>query len=191
MIDWRAGTWIVSPDYFRTMGIPMLHGREFERRDGESAPRAVIVSKGFAERLWPSIDPTGRQFEILKLRKDLYDQVRKNPMALDEKVYDSPGSWEPDGAPWQVVGEVGNVRAFGLDLKPQPALYIDYRQQVWFGGGPEKFVLRTTLAPLKLAPIVKEQVMAAEKDIRVDDITTMSDLVTESIGGRGSNKLLL
>jgi len=55
-IDWR----IVSPGYFRAMGIPLLRGREFTDADGADAPLVVIVSQAAAKRLWGDADPLGR-----------------------------------------------------------------------------------------------------------------------------------
>lgn len=191
MLDWQAGTWIISPGYFRTLTVPLLNGREFDQHDDQLAPRSVVISKEFAQRLWPGKDPIGKQVEILKLRKDLYDKVRINPRAFDSAMERSPASWEPDGSPWTIVGEVGNVRMFGLDLDPDPALYIDYRQQTWFGGGDEKFVLRTSAEPLKIAPAVTGRIVASHKEVSLVEVAAMSDLVSHSIGGRGSNKLML
>jgi putative ABC transport system permease protein len=191
MIDWKAGSWIISPRYFRTLAVPVLSGREFERRDDQLASRSVVISKEFAQRLWPGKDPIGKKVEILKLRKDLQDKVRMNPTILDSATERSPASWEPDGPPWVVIGEVGNVRMFGLDLDPDPALYIDYRQQNWFAAGNEKFVLRTSADPLKIASAVTGQIVAAQKAASIVDVSAMSDLVSQSIGGRGSNKLML
>jgi putative ABC transport system permease protein len=189
--DWEAATWIVGPEYFRTMQIPLLRGREFNVRDDELAQRAVVVSKKLADQLWPGTDPIRKQFGVLKLKKDLETLVRKDPeSSLIPKIIGSPESWEPDGTPWQVVGEVGNVRAFGLDSESQAALYIDYQQRT-LSWASEIFVVRTSSAPLKLAPAIKRQIMGAEKRITFGNISSMSDLVSESIGGRGSNKLLL
>jgi putative ABC transport system permease protein len=55
-IDWRA----VSPDYFRTMGIPLLAGREFDDRDVAGSPEAVIVSRATARKFWGRADPIGK-----------------------------------------------------------------------------------------------------------------------------------
>ncbi|HXZ11398.1 MAG TPA: ABC transporter permease [Candidatus Sulfotelmatobacter sp.] len=54
-IDWR----IVSPGYFRTMGIPLLEGRDFTDADGPSAPPVVIISRATAEKFWGDADPIG------------------------------------------------------------------------------------------------------------------------------------
>ncbi|HWI18398.1 MAG TPA: ABC transporter permease, partial [Vicinamibacterales bacterium] len=50
-----------TPQYFRTMGIPILRGRDFEDSDGPTAPQVAMVSQSFADRFWPGEDPIGRR----------------------------------------------------------------------------------------------------------------------------------
>lgn len=50
-----------TPQYFRTMGIPILRGRDFEDSDGTTAPQVAMVSQSFADRFWPGEDPIGRR----------------------------------------------------------------------------------------------------------------------------------
>jgi len=57
-----AGVNFVSPDYFRTMRIPLLRGRDFRDSDDENAPRVAIVSEEFADRYWHGLNPIGRRF---------------------------------------------------------------------------------------------------------------------------------
>jgi predicted permease len=52
-IDWRS----VSPGYFRTMGMPLLHGRDFTDADGPDAQRVMIVSQATAKKFWGDADP--------------------------------------------------------------------------------------------------------------------------------------
>ena len=53
----------VSPDYFKTMRIPLIRGRDFNQQDGASTQPVTIVSRSFAERFWPGEDPLGRRVE--------------------------------------------------------------------------------------------------------------------------------
>jgi putative ABC transport system permease protein len=56
---------IVSPDYFRTMGIPILRGREFAEADTTGNPRVAIVSAETARKFWPNQDPVGKHLRLL------------------------------------------------------------------------------------------------------------------------------
>src|SRR3974390_232777 len=57
---------IVGANYFRTLGIPLLRGREFEQREVEStnAPPVVVISQKLADRFWPGQDPLGRTIQL-------------------------------------------------------------------------------------------------------------------------------
>ncbi|HET8947005.1 MAG TPA: ABC transporter permease [Candidatus Polarisedimenticolia bacterium] len=89
-IDWR----LVSPGYFKAMGIPLLRGREFTDADGPDAPLVVIVSQAAAQRLWGDADPIGHTVH------------------------------RPTGPqPFTVVGVAGDVRSTALNQE-SPALYF-------------------------------------------------------------------
>jgi putative ABC transport system permease protein len=88
--DWR----VVSPDYFKTMGIP-LRGRDFDERDGGGAPPVAIISETAARRYFPNEDPLGRAIVI----RSFTDQ------------------------PSTIVGVAGDVRGTALDSDPGPMVY--------------------------------------------------------------------
>jgi macrolide transport system ATP-binding/permease protein len=54
----------VSADYFRTLGVPLLKGRDFDTRDTPEAPRVVIVNEATVRKYWPGADPLGRRFHL-------------------------------------------------------------------------------------------------------------------------------
>jgi putative ABC transport system permease protein len=194
--------WTVSHDYFRTMGIPLLRGREFSVADSAAAQRSIVISKGIAERLWPGQNPIGKTVNFLGPRPDLMERWIKMDRARDPKLgkeLSNPSAWVNDGPSYVVVGEVGNVRMFGLESQDtfngETALdlYVDYRQQPgWNASGPElKFLLRTTNLPQSAITSAKQAIDDVQPGATLDQIVPMQDLVSKSIGGRGSNKLLL
>jgi putative ABC transport system permease protein len=97
-IDWRS----VSPGYFKTMGVPLLHGRDFTDADGPDAPRVMIVSQAAARKFWGDADPIGRT-----LRR-----------SADPRT------------PFTIVGVVGDVRSTSL-TQESPALYYPMASRVW------------------------------------------------------------
>ena len=88
--DWR----IVSPGYFRTMGIP-LRGREFEERDNNDSQQVTIISEEMARRYWPGEDPIGKSVML---------------MSFGNK-------------PFTVVGVAGDVRTESLESDSAPMAY--------------------------------------------------------------------
>jgi predicted permease len=96
----RASIAAVSDDYFRTLGIPVIRGRDFTEHDHDPAPAAVIVNATLARRYWPGEDAIGKRLRF--------------------------GEGDDD---WlTVVGIVGDTRNIGLDNEPAPLLYISYQQ---------------------------------------------------------------
>jgi putative ABC transport system permease protein len=85
----------VSPEYFRTLGIPLREGRLFTEKDDEKAPIVVIINEAMKRQLWPNEDPIGKRV-----------------------TNDGGEHWG------QIVGIVGDVREFGLDHPPVSELYV-------------------------------------------------------------------
>ncbi|MDX6502468.1 MAG: hypothetical protein QOG23_5732 [Blastocatellia bacterium] len=93
----------VSPNYFETMGIPLLKGRNLTEQDGPEAPAVVILNETMASRLFPNQDPLGKRLII---------------------TYGKP-------APREVIGVVGDVKHLKLDESPKPEMYVPYLQNPW------------------------------------------------------------
>jgi putative ABC transport system permease protein len=94
---------VVSPDYFKTLGIPLLRGRTFTTHDVEKSPMVALVDEAFAARHFAGEEPIGRGLDI------------------------GNGS---DGF-YEIVGVVGNVNYGGLDRAPSPTMYVPYKQDVF------------------------------------------------------------
>jgi putative ABC transport system permease protein len=96
---------IVSADYFKTMGIPVLAGRPFTEADTQTAPSVVVVNQAFARKFFPNED------------------------ALGKRLAGGPNSWIT------LVGVVGDVRRTALDADPQPEWYRPFGQSTndYFG----------------------------------------------------------
>ena len=90
---------IISPNYFHTMQIPLVKGRDFAMQDTKSSQRVVIVSQAFANRYWPGQEPLGK-----RLNSDLTHE------------------W------FTVVGVARDCKEVGLNEKPLPFLYLPVSQ---------------------------------------------------------------
>ena len=122
--DWR----LVSPQYFRTLAIPLLRGRTFDNREtGTHGAHSIILSADAARRFWPNADPLGRQVQL-----------------GNKQIF-------------QVIGIVGDVRNLSLDLEPRPAMYFSSEQILWptmtlivrsSGSSPMGAVMRQKVAAL-------------------------------------------
>jgi predicted permease len=90
---------IITPNYFQTMQIPLVKGRDFTLQDNKGSQRAVIVSEAFANRYWPKQEPLGKQ-----LNSDLTHE------------------W------FKVVGVARDTKVTGLNEKPTPFVYLPLYQ---------------------------------------------------------------
>ena len=110
----RAGDILISADYFRVMGIPLLKGRPFTEQDTESAPPVVIISQTLARRYFPDEDPLGRRILINE----------RAPMTCCASGGRVEGVWR------QIVGVVADIRQANLDEEPASTMYRPYTQIV-------------------------------------------------------------
>ncbi len=153
---------MATPDYFRTLGIPLRQGRFFTRFDDSRSNRVVLINESLARRYFPGEDP------------------------VEKKVLLRTRDGQPD--PRTIVGVIGDMRPDGLDSDPRPEIYLPYHQTTF---GEMTFVIRTTGDPQQVLPAVKEQVWSLNKELTFYRVATMEQLVSESLATRRFNLFLL
>jgi putative ABC transport system permease protein len=193
--DWIAARWVVSDGYFRALGVPIVTGREFTASDDHSAPRVLVLSEALARRLCPA-GCIGRGVELVEPRLEDQDVKlrfrRSDPsLLLDVKAWRRLGDVE-----WKVVGVVRDVKMFGLDVLAKPALYTTYLQEpgsglVRPGTLRPKFVLRQLPGQVNTAALARAALKAVDGEVHITLITDIDGLLSRSVGGVGSRKLLL
>jgi putative ABC transport system permease protein len=142
----------VSADYFHVMGIPLLSGRFFDRRDILSASRVTVISKTMAGLYFPNQDPLGKQLTF---------------------------AFPPDsGAPREVVGIVDDVRDVALGQNPGPMMYVPYAQAPFWGAN---LVVKSTLSASSVAAVIRQEVQKMDKDLPVTDVAKMPDIIDASV----------
>jgi putative ABC transport system permease protein len=147
----NAGFRLASPNYFATMGIPLLQGRDFADGDLYDRPFVAIVNESLARQQFAHEDPIGHRILC---------------------GLDSP-RW------MTIVGVVGDVRQSSPAALPGPELYMPLRQHP-FTGNEVQIVTRTSRNPAALIPTVQDAVRQANPEI-ASKFTTMEDLVTDSM----------
>jgi putative ABC transport system permease protein len=151
----------ISPDYFRTMGIPLVRGRDFNNQDRGDTTTVVIVNEMMARKYWPGEDPVGKRLKFGKASSN---------------------------APWlTVVGVVKDVRYREWDAV-RPDIYVPYLQNSEYR---TDFVIRTKVNPLSLTESFRREVYALDKDQAVAAVTTMDELVSSALARPRFNTLLL
>lgn len=151
----------ISPNYFRTLGIPLLRGRELTSRDNENDRPVAVINDTMARRFWPGENPIGRRFRT------------------------------SSKFPWRtIVGIVGDVRYRGLGAAAIPEMYFTHRQALW-PQHAMTVVLRTAGDPANLTTAARREILAIDPDLPIYDVRTMEDLVYKSLAGPRFNMLLL
>jgi putative ABC transport system permease protein len=142
----------VTPDYFRTMDIRLVHGRDFTDRDHAEAPFVVIVSTELADRVWPGQDPIGKR-------------IRTQFMIRE-------GNREP--ARWQTVVGVAATARYREIQSPRLDLYAPFRQADPIA---KSIVVRTSVPPEQLVSAVATVVKEVEPTSVLDQVKTMDSIV--------------
>jgi len=187
---WNIG--YVGPGYFRTMGIPLIRGREFTSEDDSSARLVVVVSQALADKLWPDEDPVGKEIQFADLNipgtPRVPGKIFRPEGTLDEMIAAKKAEFRLH-PPREVVGVAGNVRMFGLEFADEPVLYVGTTQEL--RRGLFQIALRTSGDPTRFADAAKAVIIDVNNGAAIRKMETMEELVRDSIGGRGTSKLLL
>jgi len=145
----------VTPDYFSTLGIPLIAGRRVQDADGPGAPLVAIVNRAFARRFFAGGNPIGRHLR---------------------------GGMNPSPKPWvTIVGMVGDVRHLGPEREPQPEMYLPFAQ---FPVGVVSLAVQSHVPPETLTEAVRQQIHAIDPDLPVFDVSTMSDRLAKATGAQ-------
>jgi putative ABC transport system permease protein len=152
---------IISPDYFRTMGIALIRGREFIQQDETNSSKVIIINDTMAKRFWPGEDPVGKRVTISDL---------------------------PDN-PWrEIVGVAADVKHFGLDTVPEPELYVPFMQAP---SPSMTIVARANGNPANLISAVRSEILKIDNEIPVYNIRTIKELISESVAWPRFRTILL
>jgi putative ABC transport system permease protein len=154
---------LVSPEYFRTMGVPVIRGRAFTDADREGAPLVCVVNQTLAREFFPGEDPVGKRLK--------------------------QGPDRPQNPYMEIVGVVGDVKYEGLDAKTQPAYYLPFAQNGW---GDMSLVVRSSATdPAALVPAVRGELRALDPDLPLAGVRTADELLTRSVAQPRFRTLLL
>jgi len=137
-----------SPGYFDAMGIPVLAGRPFADADTAAATRVALINDVAADHYFPEGDVLGRRI-----------------------TFDAE-EW------WEIVGVVGSVRHFELDVPPELQVYVPFEQ---VPSGRLSIVLHTQGDPSAMAPRLRSEIRSIDPDQALYDLMPMTDSLAESI----------
>jgi len=161
----------ITPNYFSTVRIPVLQGRDFSASDTASAPLVVIISKAMAQRWWANENPIGQRIT--------FDFV-------------------PDEQPREIIGVVGDVRMNQTQKQPGPVVYLPHVQQSQRWLGPSWnyrsamfFILRTGGNPTGIAGAVRSAVAEIDPSKPAGNLQTVEQNLRDQVSGQRVYMLLL
>ena len=157
---------VITPDYFKTMQIPLVRGRLLTASDGLTGTPSVVISESVAKRLWGSDgqDPLGT---------DIYLG------APDNKLFPTA----------KIVGIVKDVKLAGLGSPLTDAVYGLNTLMPWWRNFT--FTVRTTGDPTALAPSVRQIVRSADPQLAITALQAMTDIMSTSLAPARASMLLL
>jgi putative ABC transport system permease protein len=163
---------IVSPDYFRVLGMSILRGRSLNAQDTAGSPGVVVIDEVAAQKFFHSVDPIGKQ--------------------IDDPV--TVGDSNQNGVPITIVGIVPHTRnnAPGdkIDARNLPMMYFSASQ---FAKGGQNLMVRAQAGynPRSLVSPIKKQIASLDADQAVAEVATMEENIGESLAPRRLTMLLL
>jgi predicted permease len=151
----------VSPNYFRTLGIPLLAGRAFGDHDTLGRPDVGILDDRVAHQVFGNENPIGKRFRI--------------PIG--------------SGMPWvEIVGVVGHIRHEGLDRDPRPQVYWPYAQRTQ---DRVAMVVKTVGSPAAMTPAIRAGIREIDPNQPLYDVFPMSEFVARTLLAQRLNLVLV
>jgi putative ABC transport system permease protein len=158
----------VTPDYFKTLGIPLLRGREFNASDVSGQPGAVIIDEPLARKYFPGQNPLGRHI-------DNNQTLEKNP------------------PPLTVVGVVGHTLNDPPGGNAALADMVQVHLCAWQATESDSILMVRVASgdPLRLAEPIRHEVLAIDPDLPVADVNTMEGNISAGLAPRRLTMVLL
>ena len=150
-----ADTKIISPDYFRVMGISLMRGRYLNEEDAKLPPASLIVNQTFAHKVWPGIDPIGKR---IRLRSD---------------------------APWlSVAGVAADIKNHGPNTTTKVEMYFLHTDQpfgIWADLRSMTLVVRTASESQQIVGAIRGQLKELDPELPIYQVSTLEEIVSSSV----------
>jgi putative ABC transport system permease protein len=149
--------------YLRTLGIPLVEGRDFSDFDNETSPPVALVNQAFVKQFLPTEDPIGKRIRI-GVSQELGVQ------SADEV--------------FTIVGVIGDTMNRGPALPAMPHFTTLFRQTPDLNVGFKTLIVRTALDPLQLAGSIRQQLHSLDPNLPFAEVSTMDQLIAQQTADR-------
>ena len=154
---------VALPGYFRTIGMRLVRGRDFEEQDNEATPPVAVINETMARRFWPGEEAIGKRFRL------------------------DAGSASLTARPWiTVVGVIHDAKQWSWSARADEEVYIPFLQDADYLHNPASFLSMTLVArssgPVSaLAPLVRERIREIDRNVPVAAMTSMEQVVNDAV----------
>ena len=149
---------VATPQYFATIGVPVMRGRVFNDLDSDESMRVVVINNAMT-KYWDGTDPVGSRIAL-----------PAPPL---------PGTNTPRTEWYTIVGVVGDVRQFGLAQETVAQVYVPLTQAPFGLAG--QILVRTAGDPASFGNLVRDAVYAVDPNQPVENVQTLEDLRSEAL----------
>ena len=173
--DENANFRIVTPGYFRAMGMRLLQGRELTQQDGANAPPTAVINESVVRTYWPNGGALGKRIRLGRVygRREMYASADAPEVVLT------------------IVGIVADVKQTRVIEQPaRPEFYMPLAQQ----SDPPRdmaFVVHSSIDPTQLLTSIRGAFAAIDPQEPVDDVETMDQIVVDAFGPKRLTLFLL
>jgi putative ABC transport system permease protein len=162
---------LVTPEFFRTIRVPLIRGREFTARDNRDAPPVAVINEAMARRFWPGEDPIGQRVTVTIV---------------------------PGEQPREVVGIVGDTATSRWDRSSSPGLYVPHlqeslRSRVPYGQSRVNitFMLRINQPLSAVVPEVRRAVADVDASLPVSQVEMMDEYLARQVDAPRDSMVLV
>jgi putative ABC transport system permease protein len=148
---------VVTPGYFKTVGIPLRAGRDLAPTDRQGTPPVTVIDELLARKFFPGENPIGQHLMVTAM---------------------TPADTLATPRDFEVVGVVGSARLNSVGSAPYPTAYMSSNQ---FGMGRVNLMLRSRMEPAALSRTVARLIRERHPDLAVDALVSMDDVVSEAL----------
>jgi predicted permease len=149
---------VISPDYFKTIGVRLRAGRFFRESDAADAPPVAIINQAMARQYWPEQNPLGHRFQLGRVA-----DVR-----------------------FTIVGVVDDMRQTALDVKGRAEMYFPYTQPAGTQGylTPRDLAVRVKGDPMAYARTLEAAIWQVDGNQPIADVMPMKELIADKLVSR-------
>ena len=166
---------VVDQHFLRTLGIPLIRGRDFAESDSATSPPVALISEEFQRRYFATEHHVGRKIHI--------GPPQLPGITVEQNI--------TDDVDVTIIGVIGDFKNAGLAHAPQPQITVLYSQNPLVNGGFKDILIRTTSEPHLLEPEIRTQLRALDSDMPFAEVQTIDELVERQTGGQRFTTLLL